>query len=229
VLAKLRSYRPSHATVVAYLALFVALGGSGYAALRIPARSVGSRQLRNRSVTGRKIANRAVTGAKVSVSSFPAVPNAKRAGVADFATSANSATSANTATRANTAASADNAKNSAELDGRPSSAYVLARTLHPTSAFLENGWSTGSVAGYDKDQFGIVHLFGSAGNASTTAADLFTLPAGFRPAYSIDTVAHVGSAPNTPPGLLHIGTDGAVSPDNATNNVELEGITFAAG
>jgi hypothetical protein len=235
VLAKLCSYRPSHATVVAYLALFVALGGASYAAIRIPARSVGARQLRNRAVTGAKIAGRAVTGAKiangavtgakVSVSTFPAVPNARRAGVADFATSANSATSAGTA------ANADTAKNSAELDGRPSSAYVLARTLHPTSAFLESGWSSSSgfgAAGYDKDQFGIVHLFGAVGNASMSAGDLFTLPAGFRPGYIIDAVAHVGST-NTPPGLLHIATDGTVSPDNATNSVELEGITFAAG
>jgi hypothetical protein len=47
---------PSHATVVAYLALFFALGGVGYAATQLPANSVGTRQLRNGAVTLTKIA-----------------------------------------------------------------------------------------------------------------------------------------------------------------------------
>ncbi len=41
--------------LVAYLALFVALGGTSYAALRIPAGSVGNRQLKNHSVTPVKL------------------------------------------------------------------------------------------------------------------------------------------------------------------------------
>ncbi len=40
---------------VAYLALFVALGGTGYAAVRLPAGSVGNRQLKNHSVTPIKL------------------------------------------------------------------------------------------------------------------------------------------------------------------------------
>jgi hypothetical protein len=39
------------ANTVAYLALFVALGGSSYAAFRLPANSVGARQLKNHSIT----------------------------------------------------------------------------------------------------------------------------------------------------------------------------------
>jgi hypothetical protein len=45
--------------VVAYLALFVALGGAGYAAFRLPANSVGTRQLKSRAVTLGKISLRA--------------------------------------------------------------------------------------------------------------------------------------------------------------------------
>ncbi len=41
--------------LVAYLALFVALGGTSYAALRIPAGSVGNRQLKNHAVTPVKL------------------------------------------------------------------------------------------------------------------------------------------------------------------------------
>ena len=40
---------------VAYLALFVALGGSSYAALVLPANSVGTRQIRNHSITPIKL------------------------------------------------------------------------------------------------------------------------------------------------------------------------------
>jgi hypothetical protein len=39
------------ANVIAYLALFVALGGSSYAAFSLPAGSVGTSQLRNGSIT----------------------------------------------------------------------------------------------------------------------------------------------------------------------------------
>jgi len=42
--------RPRHSTVVAYLALFVALGGTSYAAIKLPANSVGSREIKQRSV-----------------------------------------------------------------------------------------------------------------------------------------------------------------------------------
>ncbi|MGH2941543.1 MAG: hypothetical protein ACRDLN_02025 [Solirubrobacteraceae bacterium] len=42
---------------VAYLALFVALGGTSYAAIRLPANSVGTKQLRASSVTSAKVRN----------------------------------------------------------------------------------------------------------------------------------------------------------------------------
>jgi hypothetical protein len=57
--------RPSHATVVAYLALFVALGGTTYAALRLAPHSVGGRELKPHSVTGRHIRDRSITGADI--------------------------------------------------------------------------------------------------------------------------------------------------------------------
>jgi hypothetical protein len=53
------------ANAIAYLALFVALGGTSYAAINLPARSVGTRQLRDGSVTSRKLANGSVTPAKL--------------------------------------------------------------------------------------------------------------------------------------------------------------------
>jgi hypothetical protein len=50
---------------VGYLALFVALGGTSYAAINLPAGSVGTRQLRNSAVTNRKLAKGAVSAASL--------------------------------------------------------------------------------------------------------------------------------------------------------------------
>lgn len=57
--------RPSPALVVALIALFVALGGTGYAALTLPKNSVGSAQIRKGAVKNRNLAANAVTSAKV--------------------------------------------------------------------------------------------------------------------------------------------------------------------
>jgi len=57
--------RPSPAMVVALLALFVALGGTGYAVTALPKNSVGAKQLKKRAVTTKKLRNNAVTSAKV--------------------------------------------------------------------------------------------------------------------------------------------------------------------
>jgi hypothetical protein len=47
--------------VVGYVALFVALGGTSYAALKLPASSVGAKQIRSGAVTEKKLARSAVT------------------------------------------------------------------------------------------------------------------------------------------------------------------------
>jgi hypothetical protein len=61
----LRRGRLSYANVTASLALFVALGGTSYAAIKLPAKSVGTIQLKSRAVTNAKIAVGAVDGHKV--------------------------------------------------------------------------------------------------------------------------------------------------------------------
>lgn len=58
--------------MVAYAALFVAFGGTSYAALKLPDNSVGTAQLRDGSVTSSKLAAGAVTGSKVKRGSLHA-------------------------------------------------------------------------------------------------------------------------------------------------------------
>jgi hypothetical protein len=70
--------RPSAPLIVSFAALFVALGGVGYAAIHLPPNSVGSTQLQNNSVGNfklksgsvgpRKIINGAVGGQQVNAS-----------------------------------------------------------------------------------------------------------------------------------------------------------------
>jgi hypothetical protein len=61
----------SPAMVVSLIALFVALGGTSYAAITaLPANSVGTPQLKNNAVTGTKIKDGAITGAKINAASL---------------------------------------------------------------------------------------------------------------------------------------------------------------
>src|SRR5215204_5428931 len=62
---RIRGWRPSHTTVAAYMALFVALGGTSYAAVKLPKNSVGSKQLKKNAVTSKKVKRNAITGSKV--------------------------------------------------------------------------------------------------------------------------------------------------------------------
>ena len=59
-MTKLLGHLKSNA--VAYLALFVALGGTSYAAIKLPAGSVGNRQLKNHSVTPIKLDTGSIAG-----------------------------------------------------------------------------------------------------------------------------------------------------------------------
>lgn len=92
---------------VAFVALLVALGGSSYAALKLPARSVGTKQLKPKAVARANIqpnavnsatvANDSLTGSDILESSLGEVPSAAGA---DHATAADHAAAADHATAA---------------------------------------------------------------------------------------------------------------------------------
>ena len=60
-----RAIQHLRSNAVAYLALFIALGGTGYATIGLQPGSVGTRELRNGSVTAKKLANGSITPAKL--------------------------------------------------------------------------------------------------------------------------------------------------------------------
>src|SRR5919206_1805445 len=98
---RLLNKRPSPSMAVALLALFVALGGSGYAAVQI-----NGKVLKNGSVAGKKLKRNSVTGKQVKESTLAKVPRA---------TNADTAANAVTATRA---------ANAGQLDGLSRSDFV---------------------------------------------------------------------------------------------------------
>jgi hypothetical protein len=77
----IRRFRPSPALVVAFIALFAAMSGFGYAAVKLKPNSIKTKNLKNLSVTSDKLADASVTTAKLAPDAV--APNAmKLAGVA---------------------------------------------------------------------------------------------------------------------------------------------------
>jgi hypothetical protein len=58
--------RPSFPTVISLIALFVALGGTSYAVIKLPAKAVGARELKSNAVTSGKIRDRSIRTADLS-------------------------------------------------------------------------------------------------------------------------------------------------------------------
>ena len=66
--------RPSPAMVVACAALFVSLSGFGYAAIVLPANSVGTKHLKRNAVTSAKVKNRSLLGSDFKRGQLPRGP-----------------------------------------------------------------------------------------------------------------------------------------------------------
>lgn len=128
------------ANVVAFLALFVALGGAGYAATKLPKNSVGSPQIKSNAVTAAKLKADSVTAAKIGPGAVGAAQigsgavgaaqiGAGAVGTAALADGAVTGAKVNVATlgtvpSANRAATAANAGDATTLQGKPPTAFV---------------------------------------------------------------------------------------------------------
>jgi hypothetical protein len=99
VLTALRIPRPSVALVVAFAALFIALGGTGYAALKITGKNVVNESLTgadvdNKSLSWREFKKDTLGGDQIKESALGSVPEAAHAANADNATNAQTAAKA---------------------------------------------------------------------------------------------------------------------------------------
>jgi hypothetical protein len=98
MLKRLARRRPGHATIVAYLALFVALGGSAVATTQITGKQIKNstltgRDIKNGSITGADLKKNTLTGKQINEAKLATVPSAANAATA---TNATNATNANT-------------------------------------------------------------------------------------------------------------------------------------
>ena len=71
---RLSRLRPSPAMVVACIALTVALGGTSYAAIKLPKNSVGPKQLRKNAVTSLKVKDRSLLAKDFRSGQLPSGP-----------------------------------------------------------------------------------------------------------------------------------------------------------
>lgn len=196
--------RFNHATVIAYLALFVALGGVSYG---VATGSIDSREIKNNTIRGKDVKN--LTGADIDESSLGTVATATHA---DTATSAG---------RADIASSLVVPEPFREVGGtnQPAFQNSCANVLGNTER-----------VGFFKDREGVVHLKGAYSGCSTAGAIAFQLPAGYRPASARGPVFPLaGDATNFVEVIgsgFGAATDGGVR--CAATTCRLDGITFRA-
>lgn len=206
---KRRLKAPSPALVVSSIALFVALGGTTYAATSLPRNSVGAKQLKKNAVISQKIKNRAVTAAKINTKGLT-VPNARHA---TSATSATSATNATHATSADSATTSADATNAANLGGHPASFY--------SAATLQSGQSESGVFG----------MGGPAASSNEFYTDGVTFPIPLAHALDASHVVPVaqGTAPQphcpgqgqADPGYLCVYSEVSIFMDIQSNGISL--------
>jgi hypothetical protein len=113
----IRRLRPTPAMAVACVALFVALGGVGYAAATINGSSIKNGtitpgKIKSRSLSGTQFRANGIGGPSIKESTLGEVPKAKAAQTATTATNATNATKATTA------------ENATQLGGAAASSYV---------------------------------------------------------------------------------------------------------
>lgn len=157
-----RRLRPSPAMVVAFIALFIAIGGSSYAVTRLPNNSVGPKQLKRNAVTGAKVKNRSLTAADIKVASL--------AGVASAA-SATNATNAANATHAGAAAALDRVAYARAAGAVPAAPP-------PTPAGDQPSTIAGASAPCPPGTFAIAGGVGVDDNINTSVVDSFPEPGG---------------------------------------------------
>ena len=70
--------RPSGSMVVAFVALLVAMGGTGYAAVALPKNSVGTKQLKKNAVVSSKVKSGSLLRSDFKAGQLPAGPQGPR-------------------------------------------------------------------------------------------------------------------------------------------------------
>jgi len=194
---------------VGLTALFIALGGTSYAAVSLPKNSVGTKQIKSSAVTSTKVKNGSLLTKDFKAGQIP-----------------KGATGAKGDTGATGPAGA---KGDTGAKGDPG---VPPATEAWKDVTLEGAWlkyDSDYAVRYFKDLSGVVHLEGAikSGTLGTTA---FTLPVGYRPAqYQYFAPLSTGGSNNPVLSELYVDPDGTFTPVVGNNAYfSLDGVSFRA-
>lgn len=222
--------RPSPATVISCIALFVALGGVSYG---VATGSIDSREIADNTIRSKDVRNNNLTTRDIRNNTIRAIDirnNTIRG--RDIAPNTLTDGQINQSKLTEVAGALD----AARLGGLPPEAYVRAEALavrRIEQSDLLPGFAVHAISdfppAYWKDASGVVHLEGNVARVSgTDPAAMFTLPPGYRPA---GTARFVVAPPSKDVDadatiqVVEITPGGAVV---AADSFSLDGITFRA-
>jgi hypothetical protein len=218
--------------LVAYVALFVALGGTSYAALKLPAGSVGTPQLKTGAVTSGKVKDRSLLAADFKKGQIPRGPKGDRGPAG-----------------ANGAPGLRGPQGLKGDKGAPGTITPAALTQVGSAtdtcqsnpgAFCRQGSSFWAPPGngyaalaFTRDAAGFVHLDGAAQAVQSYLCPMFYLPENLRPAatHAFPVVVSRGGTRST--STVRVQPDGGVDcPGGAPTDgdvVDLSTVSFRAG